>query len=127
MALTTTTAKRLFAWLTGGSEQRAATFIVNLIAELEARFVTAEGKANTQRFSALVPANALAADVVGETTFAVVRAAGATTATGIDLVFSGAITAHDTDYATITLRKRTGAGAGIRPGGRGVHFIKVQP
>lgn len=111
MALSTSTRKQL-----GGQifvmPGKAAAFINNLVTELEARFTSAETKANAQRFSAEVPANALAADVVGETTFAVARAAGTTGTTGIDLVFSGAITANDTNYATITVRRRTGAGAG---------------
>jgi hypothetical protein len=101
--------------------------------DIDARLTTAEGdidtlqsglttananitavttKANVQRFPVLAAADAAAADVVGETTFGVARAAGNTGVAGIDLVFSGNITASDTDYATITVRRRTGAGAG---------------
>lgn len=137
MALTTTTRKQFAAWLVS-NQAKAAAFIDNLVDELETRITTAEGgttgldtrldtaegeidtlqsgmtavtnKANVQRFPGAYAGDALAADVVGETPFAVALTAG--TVAGIDLVFGGNITADDTDYATITVRHRTGAGAG---------------
>jgi len=111
MALTTSSARKLWAQIFA-MPNKAGAFIDNLVDELEARFVAAEGKANTQRFSLQHPADGAANTATAETVFGVARAAGSTGTTGIDLCFGANITANDTDYATITIRRRSGAGAG---------------
>lgn len=96
---------------------KAAAAIITLRSEVETRLAALESgstavttKANVQRFSVLHAADATAGTATTEKVFGVARAAG--TVSGLDLSFSGAVVADDTNYATINVYRRTGAGAG---------------
>jgi hypothetical protein len=111
MALTTSSRKQLWAQIFA-MPHKAAAFIDNLVDELETRITAGETKSNAQRFEAQYAGDSAANSTLAETVFGVARAAGSTGTSGIDLCFGANITANDTDYATITIRRRTGAGAG---------------
>lgn len=104
MALTTTSIKQLTAWLRT-APTNAAEYIVNLVSQVQS-------STGVQRFGVFHSADAAASTATAEKVFGVARVAGSTGTAGLDLSFSANVTADNTNYATIIIRRRTGAGAG---------------